>query len=419
MKKKILWITNIVMPEAESLLGKVDVHKGSGGWLIALSSLLLSNPELELAIASVSSDVDDLVKLKGEKNVYYIIPYGKGNLKYNKQYEKYWKRIENEYKPDIVHIHGTEFSHGLAYVTACGNSNVIVSIQGIVNEIARFSFYQVPIIDYMRNWQLSSLIKNEKRNYLKRAESESKYFKLVDKFIGRTDWDKAYIASVNTSASYFHCGEILRESFYKNKWDINNIERYSIFMSQANSSIKGLHQAIKAIRIVKDKYPDVKLYVAGDRYFTLSSRLKKILRCTTYNSYIKSLIRNYELEGNIVFLPALDEKSMCERFKKSHVFIMPSSIENSSNSLGEALLLGVPSIASFVGGTSNLIEHGKNGFLYRFEDHIVLAYYITLYFSNDDMSLTMSSNSRKEALVMYNPQNIINQLLNIYKNGLC
>ena len=58
-----------------------------------------------------------------------------------------------------------------------------------------------------------------------------------------------------------------------------------------------------------------------------------------------------------------------QEMETANVFVMPSSIENHSSTLIEAMIVGVPCVASDVGGISELITHGKTGFLYRFEEY--------------------------------------------------
>ena len=67
---------------------------------------------------------------------------------------------------------------------------------------------------------------------------------------------------------------------------------------------------------------------------------------------------------------------MKERFLKSNVFVSPSTIENSPNSLGEAMLLGIPCISSDVGGVKNLLKHEEEGYVYQTDAPYMLAYYV-------------------------------------------
>ena len=60
------------------------------------------------------------------------------------------------------------------------------------------------------------------------------------------------------------------------------------------------------------------------------------------------LIDKYDLFENIVFCGSLDENSMRDQYLRSHVFISASTIENSPNSVGEAMLLGVPVVTNVV-----------------------------------------------------------------------
>lgn len=75
---------------------------------------------------------------------------------------------------------------------------------------------------------------------------------------------------------------------------------------------------------------------------------------------------------------------MKERYLKSQVFVLPSSIENSPNSLGEAMLLGVPCIASDVGGVRCLMTHSVEGLIYPADDPRLLAYDICEMFAHPE-----------------------------------
>ena len=63
----VLWITNILFPEAERMLTGTGELKSSGGWMLGAANALLQNCKIELAVASVSDKVKKLTRIKGEK----------------------------------------------------------------------------------------------------------------------------------------------------------------------------------------------------------------------------------------------------------------------------------------------------------------------------------------------------------------
>ena len=99
------------------------------------------------------------------------------------------------------------------------------------------------------------------------------------------------------------------------------------------------------------------------------------------------MIEKYELGKNIEFTGLLNENQMIERLLKTNVFILPSAIENSSNSLGEAMLLGLPCIASNTGGTMDILKHKEEGLLYPYTEPAILAEYIGRFFENDELCI--------------------------------
>lgn len=88
------------------------------------------------------------------------------------------------------------------------------------------------------------------------------------------------------------------------------------------------------------------------------------------------LIEKYSLAGCVEFLPPLKADEMKRMYLKSNVFVSPSSIENSPNSLGEAMMLGVPCVSSLVGGVGNMLIDGAEGFTYQHDAPYMLAYYV-------------------------------------------
>jgi glycosyltransferase involved in cell wall biosynthesis len=297
----------------------------------------------------------------------------------------------------------------------------VTSIQGLVSEIAKHMSADLPnSVIYgmtLRNFINLDSIYLMSKSFKKRGYNELKLLKKSANVIGRTTWDKALTRQINSSIRYFHCNESLRGEFYKHKWDYDKCEKHSMFLSQGQYSIKGLHYVLEALPLIIEKFPDIKLYIAGKDITKLKS-IKDRLFITYYGKYIRKLIKKYRLGKHVVFTGPLSEKKMCERYLKSNIFICPSSIENSPNSLGEAMLLGVPSIASYVGGVPDMLVDKEEGFLYQHNVPYMLAYYVSRIFNNKELALKLSEKAKEHALRTHDRNENSKILIEIYNDIL-
>lgn len=374
---KVLWITNILLPEAKFLLNGYEELRASGGWMVGAANGLVENSNIELAIASVADGITKLVRRNGPKISYYYIPLGKGNTRINNDYEIFCREINNDFYPDVVHIHGSEYSHGLAYVRACGSSNVVLSIQGMTSVYAKYYNYGLTRCEILRNITLRDCIKRstlltDQEDFYKRGKYELELLKALKHVIGRTSWDYANVLMINPNIQYHFCNETLRSQFYTGKWEYSKCDKNTIFCSSAQDPIKGFHQLLKSLFIVKREIPEIKVKVAGLDVTKSSLPFGRFKR-SGYGKIISKLIKKYNLEDNVEFLGSLDAEQMKTQYLKANLFVCPSSIENSPNSLGEAQILGVPCIATYTGGVMNMIPDSQCGKLVRFEEIGMMA----------------------------------------------
>jgi len=106
---------------------------------------------------------------------------------------------------------------------------------------------------------------------------------------------------------------------------------------------------------------------------------------------------------------------MIEEYQNAHVFVCPSSIENSPNSLGEAQLIGTPSIAAYVGGVPDMVIHGQTGLLYRFEEVEMLAEHIRNVFTDGQLAQQLSTGAIEAAGKRHDRKLNLEQTTQIYK----
>ena len=116
---------------------------------------------------------------------------------------------------------------------------------------------------------------------------------------------------------------------------------------------KNHEKVIMALRNLKQIYPDI-IYI-----------------CIGYGDEeenIKDLVKELDLEGQVMFFKDISEDLKNALVAKSDIFVMPSTIYKSSvEGFGiaytEAAQLSVPSIGGKDGGASDAIDHGKTGLI--------------------------------------------------------
>ena len=407
---RIVWCCNKKPTKVSSMIGQnADCL---GGWLDYTCGALASRDGVQLSVLFPDS-------LEYEKNVdnfgYYSFIEGNSRRRI--------LEILGRIKPDIIHVWGTEFPHSNETLKACEElgliNNCVVSIQGLVSLYGKRHYIEGLPEKIVRRYTLRDFIKKDnvqkgREMFLRRGEGEIEALQRTKHVIGRTDWDRAAMQMFNSQASYHFCNESLRDSFYQNKWDISKIKRHSIFVSQCSYPIKGFHYMLEAMPEIIKRHPDAHIYTTG-RDLLHPSRKEKILM-TSYQKYLLDLIKQYHLSEHVSFLGMLSEAQMCKQYLKANVFVSASTIENSPNSVGEAMLVGCPVVASDVGGVKNMLEHGREGFVYQSSAPYMLAYYVNRIFEDDGLACDISEKARKHAAITHDREINMERLCKIYED---
>jgi glycosyltransferase involved in cell wall biosynthesis len=412
---KLLWVSLVEFPPLCEKLGKPN--PSHCGWLYSSAKALLDRmPDLQLGVI-VYSYGSKFEEHNVEGITYYLVP-SKNMSKTDKRQVVSCKEALNRFHPDLIHIHGTE--HSLAQAVCMANEGkvkIVANIQGLAGPYRRYadgglSFWDkwtnITPLDFYRGTYLL----NAKRSFKQRAACENYVITHIADIIGRTQWDHDHVMTVNPKLHYHFLNETLRDSFYKEPiWNLDRCKKHTIFVSNSGSPLKGAHQVLKALAIIIKTYPDTVVNFCGSS--VLNSDFKTMLHFQGYHLYLRRLVKKLGLQEHISFLGNLTEPQMKQAFLDAHVYVMPSAIENSPNSLCEAQILGVPVVASYCGGTPTLVEEGKTGFLYRYEEVEMLAQTIIRLFEQKDFT-QLSSDERQSALNRHNREINASRLADIY-----
>ncbi len=412
---KILWLCNTLIPEIAEKLNIKNSKPES--WITGIYNKIKNQ---NIKVIYLFPENNKKIEQKIDKAT-FVSYFDKNSIKLLNLQINQFKNIINQQNPDIIHVFGTENLHTLAMIKAAESLNMldktVINIQGLVSVIAKHYYagldnktvHSYTFRDFVRH----NNIYRQRLDFEWRGKYEEEVLGLARHVIGRTDWDKACVTRINPNINYHFCNETLRKPFYENSWDIEKCEKYSIFVSQSNYSIKGFHYMLEAMADIVKAYPDAQLYTTGTN--PLSLDFKQKIRQGYYSKYIGKLIKKYRLENNVTFLGYLDEEKMCDRFLKSNVFVCCSSIENSPNSVGEAMILGVPVVTSDVGGVKNMLIHEKEGYVYQPDAPYMLSYYIKKIFEDKDIALEFSENAKKHAKETHNEDKNFKELIRIYE----
>ncbi|MDO5544818.1 MAG: glycosyltransferase family 4 protein [Eubacteriales bacterium] len=410
---RLLWLCNVAPSEVrQAAYGK----PGSGWWLDHAFS--------------------DLRKTGNTMRILYPEQTGRGELddkccyatfrrpdrhKYDPAMEVFFRQELRDFQPDVIHIWGTEYAHTLAMLRCCEEAGLLdrtaVSIQGLCTACARHYTEGIPHAIQrrftFRDFLRQDNILQQQKKYALRGDMETKALQLTRHIIGRTDWDRACTSLINPQAQYHFCNETLRSPFYTSRWRYENCQKHQIFSSSCVYPIKGFHYLLEAFALVLQKYPDATLAVPGASF--LDRGLKSTLRRDSYHKYLVELTKKYHLEDKITFLGKLTPERMKEQYLRANVFTLPSTVDNSPNSLGEAMLLGTPCVAADVGGVSTMLTHGTEGFLYPSADPGMLAYDICRVFEMETQAEELGAAASRHAAATHDPEKNLAGLLEIYR----
>lgn len=389
-----------------------DGHNG-GGWIASLEQIVRTEQNIQLGIAFEFSDNHFHYDKDGV--TYYPIQCNKsswirrrlGNSDKKKK-ATYYLKIIKDFKPDLIQIFGSENDFGI--ICQYTQIPVVIHMQGCIPPYHNALFpVGMNSSDFFFHKGLSLQrriigIRSEPA-FHKRAEQEIKTIQNCYFFMGRTEWDKNLINLFNPNAIYFHCEEALRDSFMNNdkQWNLQKSDKVRIISVISNPWYKGVDLILKTAQLLK-RFTDLdfqwQVYgVQNIRFYEHKYKIKAV-------------------DVNVTTMGTASKEELVNALCNATCYVHPSYIDNSPNSLCEAQVLGVPVLATHVGGISSLIKDGKTGILFPANAPYTLAALIKRINIDKKLVLQLSYNARQQAIERHNPNIIRERLLEIYKQIL-
>lgn len=412
---KVLWFTN--SPSlAKKRLNQISF---GGGWMESLQEQFQTMKDIELGISFYSRSKEKMFSYNGSS--YFVLKPAKSNNRFKNYLVRIKHTIEDEeteiqkylevidkFKPDIIHIFGTEFPFGLI----CDRTQipVIIWIQGTISVIVNKWFSGIPEKDLSKYSRIIPKINgygiiHAFPRMVAVSQRELKIFKVCRYFLGRTDFDRRLVKILAPQARYMHCDEMLRDPFYENKWENPNNKDFILVSILNTNFYKGFETVYQTMKLL-NQFPERNIKW-------------KIIGSNGNEEIIQVIEKKYKLKAintGIEYLGRKDAQEMIRFLLKANLFIHPSHIENSPNAVCEAMMLGMPIISTNVGGIPSILENNNEGILLQNGEPYSLAGCILEVLDSYHKIIELGINARKKALERHNKEKIVHSLLKIYSD---
>lgn len=398
---------------------KTESRFKASGWVSQLRSELRKYDDMQLGICFDGCGIEESFTEHGVK--YYTFVGHKRSFR-DKLYdlihpndakhdEVFWphyinrfKQVIAEFKPDVIEVFGSEVYLQLSAIAAKDmDVPCVLHIQGLL------SLYEYIILPPgVSKWSYvfsSTSLKQAYSNYQvlstwkKSVYREKVILASVPHVIGRTDWDRQGAEILAPQAKYHYGGEMLKPAYYEPS-DRVLPEKTIIVSTISAPSYKGLDVILKTADILKNQIGlDFEWRVFGNVDIPLAEGVSGLKHC----------------ELNVVLKGVASADILREELLHCTAYCHPSYVENSPNSVCEPQMLGVPVVASNVGGTSSLVEHGRTGFLFPVTDPYSAAYHLWKMITDRNLNEIIGRDAKNVAMKRHNLKDIADQLVVTYK----
>jgi glycosyltransferase involved in cell wall biosynthesis len=165
---------------------------------------------------------------------------------------------------------------------------------------------------------------------------------------------------------------------------------------------KGQLLAVRAVGVAVRAGADVKLRLVGDHYDP------------QYVAKVEEAIREEELVDRVELNGALQDPFPA--YRHADVFLMCSRNEAFGRVTVEAMKFGLPVIGINSGGTRELIDNGKTGFLVESGDIAGMAEKLVSFWADEECRATMGSCAQGAAVRVFTAAGWVHQVLSV-KSG--
>lgn len=170
---------------------------------------------------------------------------------------------------------------------------------------------------------------------------------------------------------------------------------------------KAHHIFLKSAKIIVAQYPNAKFLLIGDGVGLRGQKLKK---------EIEALVNVLGISQNVIFMG--HRKNIPELLKKVKIKVLPSLSEGMSLAIIEAMALSKPIVATWVGGTPEVVVDGITGLLVPPNDEVALAKAILRILGDRELAYRMGAEGRRRVEEIFDARKIVKKIEAVYQQAL-
>jgi glycosyltransferase involved in cell wall biosynthesis len=148
---------------------------------------------------------------------------------------------------------------------------------------------------------------------------------------------------------------------------------------------KGVQDAIRAMTILEEQFPEAKLHILGQG---------------DYEEDLHKLVADLGLQDRCIFHGYVPVEEKTRMIREAHILIMPSYKEGFATPVFEAGLACTPSVATDAVGVADSVEDGVSGLIYPMADHKKLAEAVARLLKDEDLRQRMGQKARERAQLL-------------------
>ncbi len=131
-------------------------------------------------------------------------------------------------------------------------------------------------------------------------------------------------------------------------------------------------------------------------------------------SYLENLAKETGVTTKVTFGGFVDQETIAKTLRESDIFVLPSFAEGIPVALMEAMAIGIPVIATYVGGITELVVDQQTGQVVFPSDPVALADAIGRYVDDQAFCKTIAHNARKKVETEFNIEDQVDKLAQLF-----